>query len=183
MINRTRRLALFAVIAAGLFPAAGAQAQYHGATARPAPLYPYAVPGHQPYAAEVAPNTYGIRRPAASRAYPYVGRRGGYAALNRPHKKAERALIEERHGRLPIKRIVIHARTIGHDIPAGVETRRVVERRHVVVDRDIRTRAGRDINKKRVIQAEAEITIHGPDSMSIRLFRKGRGGKAIARTE
>ena len=30
--------------------------------------------------------------------------------------------------------------------------------------------------KARVIRAEAEITILGPDRMSIRLFRKRRGG-------
>ena len=36
---------------------------------------------------------------------------------------------------------------------------------------------------KRVINAEAEITILGPDRMSIRLFRKGQGPKANARAE
>ena len=66
MINQPRQLALFAVIAAGLLPAAGVQAQNYGATAQPAPLYPYAVQGHQPNAVEVAPNTYGSRRPAAA---------------------------------------------------------------------------------------------------------------------
>jgi hypothetical protein len=34
-----------------------------------------------------------------------------------------------------------------------------------------------------VINAEAEITIHGPDRMSIRLFRKGDGSKAKASAE
>jgi len=43
--------------------------------------------------------------------------------------------------------------------------------------------AGRDDGKKRVIQADAEVTILGPDSMNIRLLRKGRGGKANARAE
>jgi hypothetical protein len=142
MINQPRHLALFAVIAAALLPAAGAQAQYRGASAQPAPLYPYAVQGHQPDAAEVAPNTDRVRRPASARTYPYVGHRGGHAALNRPHKKADRALIEQLH-----------------------------------------RRASRVDSKTRVIQADAEITIHGSDRMSIRLFRKGSGGKANARAE
>ena len=183
MIHQPRHLALFAVIAAGLLPTAGAQAQYNGATAQPAPLYPYAVQDHQPNAVEVAPNTYGVRRPAPTRAYPYVGRRGGHAALDRPHKKADRALIEEMHRLPPIKRIVINTRKIGHDAPVGVETRRMIERRHFVADRDIKKRAGRDVSKKRVIQADAEITIHEPDRMSIRLFRKRHGSKANALME
>lgn len=40
-----------------------------------------------------------------------------------------------------------------------------------------------DDNKKRVIAADAEITIMGPDRMSIRLFRKGQGPRAQARAE
>lgn len=40
---------------------------------------------------------------------------------------------------------------------------------------------GRDDNKKRVIQADAEVTVLGPDRMTIRLFRKGQGPKANAR--
>jgi len=62
--------------------------------------------------------------------------------LNRPYKKADRALIQE-----------------------------------------MRKSVGRVESKTRVIQADAEITIHGSDRMSIRLFRKGSGGKANARAE
>jgi len=40
---------------------------------------------------------------------------------------------------------------------------------------------GRDDNKKRVIQADAEVTVLGPDRMTFRLFRKGQGPKANAR--
>ena len=43
-----------------------------------------------------------------------------------------------------------------------------------------RKHAARDVNTKRVIQADAEITILGPDRMSIRLFRKGHGRDANA---
>lgn len=38
----------------------------------------------------------------------------------------------------------------------------------------------RDDGKKRVIEADAEVTILGPDRMSIRLFRKGQGAQAKA---
>jgi hypothetical protein len=156
MINQPRHLALFAVIAAGLLPAAGAQAQYYGTTAQSTP----------------------------ARTYPYVDHRSGNAALNRSHYKADRALIEQLHGRKPLKRIVINSRNIVPDAPVGVETRRVVERHHFVADRDIRRRAGRDdSNNKRIIQSDAEITIHGADRMSIRLFRKGHGSKASVRVD
>ena len=80
--DRPLRLALFAVIAAGLLPAAGAQAQYYGETPQP-PLYPYAVQNDRPYAVEVAPNTYVIRGPATSRSYPYVGRNAGSSSPSR----------------------------------------------------------------------------------------------------
>ena len=43
--------------------------------------------------------------------------------------------------------------------------------------------AGRDDGKKRVIQADAEVTVLGPDSMNIRLLRKGHGSKANAGAE
>ncbi len=182
MSSHSRHLALFAVIAAGLLPAVGAQAQY--------------------YSVEVAPNTYVTQRPAAARAYPYVGRRHGHAAseqkapaLDRSHKKTDRALIEEMRKRAPVKRTIINTKKIVHDAPVVVETRRVIERRHVVEDAPVRSRrkpaaiadskkrAGRDDNKKRVIEADAEITIFGPDRMSIRLFRKGQRSKASARAE
>lgn len=173
MMSPLRYLALF-VIAAGLLPAAGAQAQHYGATRQPAPLYPYAVQNSygvqypssvadQRNAVEVAPNTYMSQRPAAARAYPYVGRRHGHAAsepkapaLDRPHKKIDRALIEQLRKRAPVKRTVINTKRIVHAAPVVAQ---------------------------RVIKADAEITILGPDRMSIRLFRKGQGPKASARAE
>ena len=74
---------------------------------------------------------------------------------------------------------------------------RIIERRRVVADepvrprrkqaaaeeRDTNKRASRDDTKKRVIEADAEVTILGPDRMSIRLFRKGQRPKANARAE
>ena len=47
----------------------------------------------------------------------------------------------------------------------------VIERHAVVEDDDMPPSGG----KQRVIRAEAEVTIIGPDRMNIRLFRKERG--------
>ena len=144
MMSPLRYLTLF-VVAAGLLPAAGAQAQHYGATRQPAPLYPYAVQNsygvqypssvaEQRNAVEVAPNFNVSQRPAARRAYPYVGRRH---------------VVED----VPVS---------SRRKPAAI--------------------AAAD-SKKRVIKADAEITILGPDRMSIRLFRKGQGPKAGALAE
>jgi hypothetical protein len=54
------------------------------------------------------------------------------------------------------------------------------EARHSETNRHAKdkTTAARDSGAKRVIRAEAEVTILGPDRMSIRLFRKGRDANA-----
>src|SRR6185437_601605 len=65
----TMRSIVLIALAAAATPVA-AQAQY--ASAQPAPLDPYAVQPGEPYAIEVAPGTYVIKRPAQTRAYPYV---------------------------------------------------------------------------------------------------------------
>ena len=71
MIDRPRKLVLLAALAAGMLPAAAAQAHCcRSSYAEPAPLDPYAVPEEQPYAVELAPNIYAI--PYRLRAYPYV---------------------------------------------------------------------------------------------------------------
>jgi hypothetical protein len=64
VISRSSRLALFAIVVAGVLPTTAAQAQYYGASSPP-PLYPYDAQRPQPYAIQVAPNTYVIHRPAA----------------------------------------------------------------------------------------------------------------------
>jgi hypothetical protein len=212
---------LFAILAAGLLPITVAQAQYYGASSPP-PLYPYDAQSTQPYAVQVAPNTYVIQRPAEQqRNYPYVrGGHGGAAVaapkpgrFDRPHKPADHALIDElrkRHSksqqakneqantepavRQPAGRGVINTTKIVRHAPVVRETRRYVDdppriiERHQVVDDDTgavepQQRSRRDDNKKRVISADAEVTILGPDRMSIRLFRKGQGPKANARAE
>ena len=133
----------------------------------------------------------------------------GTTASDRPHRVVDRALIEELRRRMQPKvdqgnpdnaeRTVIDTTKIVHDAPVVVETRRVVNdpprvivRRHLAESApsrcrhspiarcgiDLRARAEDD--RGRVIHAEAEITILGPDRMSIRLFRKPRGAEARA---
>jgi hypothetical protein len=212
MNNNLRNVAALVVVAAAMLPAAPAQAQYYGgAYAQPAPLYPYAVQGERPYAVEVAPNTYEIRQPTNTRSYPYVRDNVRNPApepkgprFDRPHKPADRGLIEELRKRSPAKQTVINTKKIVHDEPVVIETQhvvddppRVIERRHVVEDEPVRSRRKHaapeqrdpdtgisgDDGKARVIQADAEVTILGPDRMSIRLFRKGQGPKAKARAD
>lgn len=207
MSNRSRQLLVLAAIAAVLLPAAEARAQYYSsAYAQPAPLYPYEP---QPYAVQVAPNTYVIKRPGA-RDYPYAGRRTARPeqrrpASDRPRKRNDPALIEELRQRQSAKREVVNTVKVVRDPPVVIQTKRVVddpprvvERRHYVEDapatapsrrkqavvideRPASKRAARDDKTPRVIRAEAEVTIIGPDRMSIRLFRKSsRSGDAKA---
>jgi hypothetical protein len=205
MTSHSRNLVLLAVIAAGLAPATAAQAQFYGAAyAQPAPLYRYAAQG-RPYAVEVAPDTYEIHRP---RAHHYArGRHTGHsiserasARFDRSHKKVDRALVEELRKRQHRNGNVINTTRIVRDPPLVVATKRyvddpprVIERRHVVEDAPLRSHRGRGITvdgdtgtlmgsdgSRRVIQADAEITILGPDRMNIRLFRKRHGSKVQA---
>ena len=216
MTNVIRPTAFAALVAVALLPAA-AQAQYASAS----PLYPYAVAPGQPYAVEVAPNTYVIQRQAQTRNYPYVrcvnGCDGSVPVTVRKvtPRRAERrethndpALIEKLRERQTrkIKREVINTTRVVRDKPVVIEHQRVVddpprivERRHYVEDAPaaakpaprkrvatvetevapppraaIKGKSGKA--EKRVIRAEAEVTILGPDRMSIRLFRKRKGG-------
>ena len=234
------RLRLAAIVAvAVLLPASLAQAQWYSSVGgRQPPLYPYAVQNpairaDRPYAIEVAPGTYIIKRPGEAHAKP-VRRRAavkGEPARARRHSKVDPALIEELRKRGKVKHTVVNTTKIVHDKPIVHETTRyvedpprVVERYRVVEDKRpghhreqvvVEDRGGvlekpagkhaakiiaknsieknvkhadkaagkHDGNEKRVIQAEAEITILGPDRMTIRLFRKGDGGKANARAD
>ena len=201
--------------------ASGAQAQTYGAAyGQQPPLYPYAV--QQPYAVEVAPNTYVIQRPAA-RSNPSItcincSRNSGYVPApesaapksDRPHKPADRGLIEELRKNSPAKDVqetVINTKKVVREKPVVRETVRVVndpprviERRHIVEDlpplpprrhaeasADVVGDTGKTVHgdgkPPRVIRAEAEITILGPDRMTIRLFRKGGEPQAKAQPD
>jgi hypothetical protein len=223
-MNRSSvKLAAVAVAAWSVFAMPSGQAQTYGAAygGQP-PLYPYAVQADQPYAIEVAPNTYVIRRPAASAAYPYLrGAHGMHhhesakplnaSASDRQRIRNDHAAIEElrrRHvAKSAAKHDVVETKKVVHEKPVVVETQRVVddpprviERRHYVEDAPAATatvrqkptvaeaRVSGNIGKRgddklRVIHAEAEVTILGPDRMSIRLFRKRAGDDAKASAE
>ena len=235
MKTMTFRLALIAAVV----PATAAQAQY--ASNSPPPLYPYAVQNNdgvrtaQPYAIQVAPNTYVIQRPEPRRDYPYVGGRKRNAAaapakgkFDRPHKPVDHALVQELRQRVqknsadqasaevPQKSTTNTSSTkIIRHTPVVRETRRYVDDPPRVIDRvtvddseetpnrglltqprggtqrnidiaiqpDVEPapRRGND-NARRVIAADAEVTILGPDRMTIRLFRKGQGPLAKAKS-
>jgi hypothetical protein len=142
MINRPRKLALLAIVAAGLMPAAAAHAHWNcRSCAGPAPLYPYHhrhyyryVEAH-PLAVQLAPNVFAI--PYRLRAFPYVRCLDGCGS----HVQWQRGY--------------------GEEAPVTIETEE--------------SGAPLESGKQRVIRAEAEVTIIGPDRMNIRLFRKERG--------
>lgn len=207
MTCTSRILATLATCTVGLALSPAAQAQWYYAPrvpAAPPPLYPYELQRGQPYAIEVAPNTYVIQRPAQpARAMPHVGpasraRREASARpkFDRKPEPADPALIEELRKR-KIKREVVHTKKIVREKPVVIETTRVVDDPPRVVERyhfaddpppppepprrhadhhDEPPPAG----GKRVIQADAEVTILGPDHMTIRLFRKGGAANARA---
>jgi len=241
MISYSRNLVLLAA-AAVVLPAAAARAQSYGPSyAQPAPFYPYAVQQSQPYAIQVAPNTYVIQRPAQMRDFPYVNcincsKRAAVRAskraaprFDRPHKPADRVLVEELRKRSHSKsavagvkrkdvvdtaekdvvikstknRTVVNTTKFVHEPPVVRVHKRYVDdpprviERHTIVDEPARAKCKRgllehcdrgnrtraDETKKRVIDAEAEITILGPDRMNIRLFRKRGGPDAKALTD
>jgi hypothetical protein len=201
----SRNAAVFFLVAAGLMPA-GAQAQWYSTASTQPPLYPYAAPSNQPYAVQVSPNTYVIQRPGETRQRPTRRNHNATSSVNVrdvPRSKVDPALVEELRGRPKVSRPVVEMTQVVRDKPVVVETKRYVDDPPRVVERYVDTE-GRPIraknkrvatvevdepiidkrktngNEKRVINAEAEITIIGPDRMSIRLFRKGDGPKAKA---
>jgi len=169
-------------------------ARAQGYDTRPAPLYPYQLQPGQSYAVEVAPGRYVIHRPA-SRDFPYVGYPAGWHHVARRHAvrryPAERHVVRRHVVRRGGRRIVVNTTRIVREKPVVIVHRRVVDdpprvivRRHYVEDappppkrrglltRRIRRGLPRVSADTRVIRAEAEITILGPDRMSIRLYRK-----------
>jgi hypothetical protein len=182
MSSRTkvaRQIAGFAIAAAAIAVPVGAQAQYYAA-AYPQPLYPYVVQ-QQPSYVVVQPQAY------APRAYPYVNpgnapiaaRAAAPRILHRdraPVSKTDPALVEElrRRGRkvgkvivVREKPVVIEHKRIVDDPPIVVQREKIIEEDHIKMH-DRPSKGG-----PRVIRAEAEVTILGPDRMNIRLFRRG----------
>jgi hypothetical protein len=156
MTRHSRNLAVLAVLVAGILPMAAHAQSYSTAYEQPAPFYPHVVQYERPYAVQIGPNTYVFPPPAHMRHYPYV--RFAPAVV-----EAKRYVEDPTH--VFVRR---HA----------VEDEQTRSRHDQTVPEDIGRSAGRDDGKKRVIPAEAEITILGPDDMNIRLFRKRHGSEA-----
>ena len=208
MTHTSRNAAALLVAAAVLMPA-GAQAQWYSSAASPPPLYPYAVRADRPYAVEVAPNTYVIQRPAARRQSRVKSGNADVTAATHTRSKTDPALIDELRNRPKVSRPAVETTQVVREKPVVIETKRyvddpprVIERYNVVDDKDPDAKPARANGKrvataetgdapvvdkrkgnnevKRVINAEAEITILGPDRMSIRLYRKGSKANASA---
>ncbi len=92
-------------------------------------------------------------------------------------------VIERRHitEDAPGRGLIKHRREVGQEDvviePGGapVEGKRSAKAKRAV--REAKSNEPKDAAGKRVIRAEAEVTILGPDRMSIRLFRKGKTGR------
>ena len=202
MTFTSRHIAVLVLAAAALQPAA-AQAQWYSSVSNQPPLYPYAAPPNQPYAVQVAPNTYVIRRPDEMQRPPQR-RHKTVSASGRSvtRSKVDPALVEELRNRPKVNRSVINTTQVIRGEPVVIETKRYVDDPPRVVERYvdgngkpvrgkgrvatavvdapvIDTPKGKN-DVKRVISAEAEITILGPDRMNIRLFRKGHKANASA---
>jgi hypothetical protein len=192
--NNSRILASLAALAALTFAtSAGAQyvVQYadgQGYGYRTEPLYPY-----------VAQPQY------APRAYPYVPSQPARPAV-RAESKTDPALVEElrKRGRKKIekadaadkpnppagkKHVKIDKTIVVREKPIVKNHYRVVDDPPIVIERHISEdqlmsgvgHAEQVAPAGRVIRAEAEVTIIGPDRMSIRLFRKRDGSDANAK--
>ncbi|MGB7258236.1 MAG: hypothetical protein WBD48_09190 [Pseudolabrys sp.] len=210
MKNKSRMLAAFAAVAAAtIVPDAGAHGQTYGtAYVQPAPIYPYVVQQSNTY---VVPQQGGyVVQQQPKHAYPYMhcvncGYRphrvrksvNAYPEsapdTERRRTRNDPALIAElrKRGRGKIEGKIIHTKKIVREKPIVIVTKRyvddpprVIERHHVVEDEPRQSNRKHDTkgNEVRVIHAEAEVTIIGPDRMSIRLFRK-RGGNANAKAD
>lgn len=172
------------VLAAAAIAGGEARAQYYSSVQQsPPPLYPYVTQPRaaQPYAVEVAPGTYVIQRPGEPRAAAHR-QRARRAAAKTPAINTTKIV---RH-----KPKVVETTRYVDDPPRVVERYTVVDdasgEKKVVADAQALDKAklGKNEggkNARRVIQADAEITIIGPDRMTIQLYRKGERGKPSAR--
>jgi len=187
-------------VAVTAFGAGAAQAQWYSSAPPPGHT------ASQPYAVEVAPGAYVIHRPAESRVARRAHRTAAAPNVKPSRIKNDPALIEELRQRAAGKSTVINTTKVVYKKPKVVETTRHVDdpprviERYTVVDDSAGNKkvvveppaagasasgkpaksakqAKHDKNDTRVIQADAEITILGPDRMTIQLYRKGERGK------
>ena len=188
------KLLLASVGAAAILAPQSALAQYY--YAQPygqQALYPYVVvqppgvPANQAYPYVIQrPPSYapprGVRRSNAEAGAHVSPRR----EFHRTVGKNDPALIEElrrRTGKTIHKTVIVREKPVVVERKRYVDDPPIVVKRHKVVDVEATEPAAKKAAKKsggdadarhpRVIRAEAEVTILGPDRMSIRLFRKG----------
>jgi hypothetical protein len=160
MNPRPRPFVILAAAVVDALPAASAQAQWYSSYPS-GPNGPSMSP-QQPYAVEVAPNTYVIHRPAQPRSKAHARCVDcERPAAERPRRShADRALIDElakRH----VKTKVIHTTKTVREKPVVIEHERVVhdpsriiERRHIMEDAP-----GRGLIRQRREVGTAEVVI------------------------
>jgi hypothetical protein len=189
MALKFRDVALIAALSGTALPATAAQAQWYDSYSVRQPANPY---GAQAYAIEVAPNTYVIRRPVAPRHKPRAIKgpqrhraptaRSVHRAAPKPESKSASTPASKR-ARKPVQTGKVERQRVGEAVPSGrglFQGGRSVEitlppppPARAATDRpDEKSRAQRESDEPRVIHADAEITILGPDRMTIRLIRK-----------
>jgi hypothetical protein len=178
-----------------------AQAQYY---AQPAPLYPYAVQPQYVYPQpQYAPQPYPyVQSPQVRAVPPHHHHAPRASEPSRRVGKTDPVLVEElrkkRRGTNEAaadkKNVEIDKKIVVREKPVVRRHIRVVDDPPVVVQREISeqgqvlseqrvppVQAQAPIGSGRVIHAEAEVTILGPDRMNIRLYRKSDGHDANAR--
>jgi len=173
-----------------------AHAQYVSSI-QPEPLYPYAqpqsVPQGYPYVRTVPPQ---IAAPRVTKTDPALVEELRKA---RHKKKKEIVAVEKTKKEIKAddeqikigkKEIKIDKKIVVREKPVVRKHYRVIDDPPIVVQREIDEsqlqpaplpRAEQPPPTGRVIRAEAEVTILGPDRMSIRLFRKSDGRDANAK--
>lgn len=198
-----RRLSTFAFIATALLGSTNARAEFYG-NPSPPPLYPYMTQNSQPYAVRRPPKVY--HPTEEQRGFPYVGSHGVAMAkpsrFDRRHDKIHRASIDKfriphfkykQAGREPdVTDGISSPLNIARDPPLSrgrhptanralpiIERRQVLDSNGNAVKLEQLRRL--DSSKRRVIAADAEVTVYGPDHISIQLFRKGQSSIATAR--
>jgi hypothetical protein len=190
------RLATLAFVSACFLLSTAAQAEYYGNPSLPP--HPYAAQKIQPYATRVAPrmhvNHHGTEQ---QRNYIYVGSHRITAPasgrFDRRYKPVDHGLTNELRQRRSRAERAGNERSAQKTSGRGIfSTAKIVRHRPMErASREVVDDTGNPVTleqtprrdgRKRVIAADAEVTIFGPDRISIRLFRKGQGPRATARS-
>ena len=202
-----KRIHVAVLTTAGVLFASTAPAQYVSSYAQPTPLYPYVVQQPQYYPQpQYAPQPYPYVQPGPNmRRVPRdYGARASEPA--RKVSKTDPELVEELRSKgrkkkadndtvVDNKDVKIDKKVVVREKPIVRKHIRIIDNPPIVVQREI-DENGQVLSEQRVptvqaqapapiagrvIHAEAEVTILGPDRMNIRLYRKGDGRDAQAK--